>query len=1043
MESKATKEEDFEIAIESWLIDHAGYTKVDSSQFDPELALDHATLLSFIKDTQECTYSKLAASYGKDQADAMVVKRIASECDSRGLLDVVRNGVKDRGQHLHLAYFRPPTTLNPDTEKLYSNNRLTVMRQVHFDLGSKASIDMLLSLNGLPIATVELKNAFTGQRSINAIKQYIKDRIPGIKTPLIQYKKRALVHFAVDTDDVYMTTRLAGDSTFFLPFNTGNNGGKGNPVDHEYATGYKTGYLWENIWQRDSWLDIIHRFIHLQVDETRDIKTGKIKKKETLIFPRYNQLDVTRKLIATSRDKGIGDNYLIQHSAGSGKTNTISWTAHQLASLHDRNNNSIFSSVVVVSDRRNLDKQLQDSIYQIDHKYGLVAKIDDDKHSSDLADELNKGTKIIITTLQKFSFLMDKVRDLSGRNFAVIVDEAHSSQSGRSAGHLRGVLGGITNDKPLTEDEKFAAAEAEDTSAEEPPSLEDLVIAEAKSRGKQANISFYAFTATPKKKTLEMFGIVGKDGKPHPFHLYSMRQAIEERFILDVLKHYTTYNTYYKLSKAIEDDPEFDEKKAKKAIARYMTLHPHNIAQKTKIMVEHFRNFTMKKINGQAKAMVVTRSRLHAVRYKMAFDKYILDHGYSDIKALVAFSGTVVDPDIMDADGKNKQYSEYDFNGFSEKELPGRFATPEYQLLIVAEKYQTGFDQPLLHTMFVDKPLLGLKAVQTLSRLNRTTTGKVDTFILDFANNVDDIKDSFKPYFENTEIDEPTDPNQLYSLQTAIQDAPVIRSNDVDEFSKIYFKPQGKQSKRDHGQLNKWIDPAVDRYREAYRDPKSTANEEKYIEDGEIFKSTLQAFIRLYGFLSQIIDWRDAELEKLYAYGRYLLTKLPYRSNSGMIDLDDDVVLSSYRNEKTFEGSAALKIGETDTVGGPTEVGTAGGDSGKTSPLSAIITKINERFGTTWTEEDRLLFDQISGDMAKDEKLTEQARVNSKDQFKQVFEPKAMTAFVTRMGRNEKIVGSFMTNPEMRTIILTALLNEVYVNANKNIIVDTVSNGSF
>lgn len=1030
MSTKTTTEIDFEVAIEAWLLDHAGYEKVDSKQFDSELALDQTTLLAFIKDTQEDAYDKLTASHGASIVDISVVKRVASECDSRGLLDVVRNGVKDRGQHLHLAYFRPPTSLNPDTEKLYSKNRLTVMRQVYFDTASKSSIDMLLSLNGLPIATVELKNAFTGQRTINAIKQYLKDRVPSTKTPLIQYKKRALVHFAVDTDDVFMATRLSGNKTFFLPFNTGDKGGKGNPANHNYQTGYKTGYLWEEVWQRDSWLDIIHRFIHLQIEETREVSTGKKIKKETLIFPRYHQLIATRKLLKATKDNGVGNNYLIQHSAGSGKTNTISWTAHQLSSLHDTANKSIYSSVIVVSDRRNLDKQLQDSIYQIDHKHGVVAKIDEDKHSSDLADELNKGTKIIITTLQKFSFLMGKVKNLSNKNFGVIIDEAHSSQSGKSAGNLRGVLGGSLGDSSLNDEDTLSTAEIDDSKNVEPPSLEDLVVAEAKSRGQQPNISFYAFTATPKKKTLEMFGVMGADGNPHPFHLYSMRQAIEERFILDVLKHYTTYNSYFKLSKAIEDDPDLDEKKAKKAIARFMSLHPHNIAQKTEIMVEHFRNFTMKKIGGRAKAMVVTRSRLHAVRYKRAFDDYISKHGYSNIKALVAFSGTVEDPKELDANGEIAKLTEAGLNDFSEKELPNRFATPEYQILVVAEKYQTGFDQPLLHTMFVDKPLSGLKAVQTLSRLNRSASGKTDTFVLDFANSVEEIKESFKPYFENTEIDQPTDPNQLYTLLTAIKSPPVIRSSDVEEFAKVYFKPHAKQTKRDHGTLNKWIDPAVARYKDEYKDPKSEAGEEKYLEDGELFKSNLQAFVRLYSFLSQIIDWQDVELEKMYAYGRYLLTKLPYRSNAGILDLDDEVALTSYRNEKTFEGSATLNIGDTETVGGPTEIGTGGGNDPKQSPLSAIIEIINTRFGTEWTEEDRLLFDQISGDMGKDEKLNQQARANSKEQFRQVFEPEVTKAFVSRLGKNEKIVNSFMANAEMRKLILNALLHDVYENAN-------------
>jgi len=1017
--SKITSERAFESAIEAWLLEHSGYTKAPNDQFDAELGLDKTTLFEFIKETQEGAWKNLTASYGKSVEDS-VVKRIASECDKRGLLDVVRNGVKDRGQTIRLAYFRPPTSLNPETDKLYDQNRLTIMRQVYYDPDSKNSIDMLLSLNGLPIATVELKNAFTGQRSINAILQYVKDRVPSEKTKLIQYKKRALVHFAVDTDEAYMATRLAGKGTYFLPFNTGDNGGKGNPADHDYATGYKTGYLWEQVWQRDSWLDIIHRFIHVQVEEIRDPTTGRKTKKETLIFPRYHQLVSTRKMLDSTKENGVGKNYLIQHSAGSGKTNTISWTAHQIASLHGDDNEPVYNSVVVVSDRRNLDKQLQDNIYQMEHKQGVVAKIDEDKHSSDLADELNKGTKIIITTLQKFSFLMNRVKDLSDKRFAVIADEAHSSQGGRSAGNLRGVLG----EKTLKEEELLAEAEKLDGQEPEPLDMEDLILAEAKSRGKQPNLSFYAFTATPKAKTLELFGEMAADGKPYPFHLYSMRQAIEEKFILDVLKHYTTYKTYYKLSKAIEDDPEVDEKKAKRAIARFMSLHPHNIAQKTEIMVEHFRKFTSKKIGGRAKAMVVTRSRLHAVRYKQAFDKYIAEKGYADIKTLVAFSGTVDDPDVPEL-----SYTEPNMNKFSERELPNRFASPEFHVLIVAEKYQTGFDQPFLHTMFVDKLLAGLKAVQTLSRLNRTMKGKHDTFVLDFGNEIEDIKEGFKPYFEQTEIEEPTDHNLVYDLDHRLRQSPVLRAQEIDEFAMIYFKPQKDQTKRDHGMLNKWIDPAVERYKQEYRDTTAPAGDPTYTEEGEEFKSILHSYVRFYGFLSQIIDWQDVELEKLYAYGRYLLTKLPYRTSGGMLDLDDEVALTSYRNEKTFEGSGALREGEIATVYPATEIGAGRVAEDARTPLSVIIEVINERFGTDWTPEDGLLIEQISGDMAADEKLATQARANSKEQFKEVFTPAVMRAFVNRTGRNEKIVNDFMSNSEMRAYIISRLLEDVYRQA--------------
>lgn len=988
------------------MVKRAGYVKAGSGQFDAALGLDKHTLLAFLKATQTDALDALKVAYGSAVEDA-VVKRIAAECDARGLLDVVRNGVRDRGQHLRLAYFRPPTRLNPDTERRYDQNRLTVMRQVRYDLDSNRGIDMLLSLNGLPIATVELKNAFTGQRAEHAIDQYKKDRVPTAKTPLLQHKKRALVHFAVDTDEAYMTTRLAGDKTFFLPFNAGNDGGKGNAADHHYQTGYKTGYLWEEIWQRDTWLDIIHRFIHLQVEKTTDVASGKTTPTETLIFPRYHQLAAVRDLLADTRANGVGHNYLIQHSAGSGKTNTISWLAHQLASTHDPKDRPRFDSVVVVSDRRNLDKQLQDNIYQIEHKQGVVAKIDEDRNSHDLADELNKGTKVIITTLQKFSFLLDKVRDLSHRNFAVIVDEAHSSQGGQSAGNLRKALGGTRT------------AESED---DDLPDMEDLILAEAQRRGPQPNISFYAFTATPKHRTLEMFGGRDAAGNPQPFHLYALRQAIEERFIHDVLAYYTTYKTYYNLSKAIEDDPEVDERKAKKAIARLMSLHPHTLAQKTKIMVEHFHAFTRRKINGKAKAMLVTSSRLHAVRYKQEFDNYIAKKGYADLKTLVAFSGSVADPDVADV-----HHTEAGMNGIGERELPGRFATPDYQILIVAEKYQTGFDQPLLHTMFVDKRLSDLKAVQTLSRLNRTTEGKVDTFVLDFVNEIDEIKDAFKPYYEQTEIHEPTDPNHLYTLDAKLKSVPVLRDGEIDEFACIYFKPQPLQTHQGHGQLNKWIDPAVERFKQAYGIRNSDGD--AYTEEGEGFKSTLHSFVRLYGFLSQIITWQDPGLEKLYAYGRHLLAKLPRRPGDGMLELADEVELSHYRNEKTFAGSGALAASETEPVYGVGDVGTAKPKDDHTTPLSTIIETINERFGTHWTDEDKLLFDQISGDMAQ--RLAEQAKANAIEQFKQVFEPEVMRAFALRQGRNQKIINDFRSDKALRDLMMDTLLKQVYRTARK------------
>lgn len=1026
MSQRPTQELHFEEAIENWLVSHAGYESVPNQQYDAEMAFDPTTMIAFIKATQPAVYDALSASYGK-QVDDMVVRRIASECNSRGLLDVIRNGVRDRGQLVRLAYFKPASSLNPETEALYQQNRLTVMRQVYYDLASKNSIDMVLFINGLPIATVELKNQFTGQNWTHAVKQYKKDRVPTLKTPLLYFKKRALVHFAVDTDEAYMATKLAGDSTFFLPFNTGNDGGKGNPDTHSYQTGYKTGYLWEQIWERDSWLDIVHRFIHLQVEEEKDPVTGKIKTKETMIFPRFHQMDAVRKLVAVTRRDGIGESRLIQHSAGSGKTNTISWAAHQLASLHDENDQPMFNSVIVISDRRNLDKQLQDNVFAIEHKHGVVEKIDDGKHASDLAEALNTGVKIIITTLQKFSFLLDKVNDFSDKTFAVIVDEAHSSTGSKHTGNLKKALGAIPRKAGESEEEHmaavFEAAATEDSKVEEEPSIEDLICDDARSSGKQPNISFFAFTATPKHKTLTLFGTPDSEGFPHPFHLYSMRQAIEEGFIHDVLKYYTTYKTYFKLTKAVADDPEVDEKKAKRAINTYLSLHPTNLAQKTEIMVEHFRKFTRPKIGGKAKAMVVTKSRLHAVRYKQEFDKYIEKHGYTDVKALVAFSGSVDDPDLQEV-----SYTESEMNGFSDKELPSKFGTPEYHVLIVAEKYQTGFDQPLLHTMFVDKKLGDVKAVQTLSRLNRTTGGKKDTFVLDFENTVDDIVEAFQPYYEITTVDEPTDPNILYNFDSKLRATPVLRQLDIDEFAKVFFKDPAKQNKRDHGKYNQWIAPAVSRYKAEYRDH-SIKEYEAYTDEGEEFKSNLRSFVRLYSFVSQVVDFVDPDLHKLFAYGGMLLTKLPYRSNGGSINLDEEVALESYRLEKTYDGSGILEINEDAPVYGPSEVGTGGGKEDHSSPLSEVIKVVNDKYGTDWTDEDRLLFEQIAGDMAANENLAEKMRANTKEQVKPVFEAEAMSAFVNRHGRNEKIVGDFMQDANLRKLIIAALLDDVYNRA--------------
>jgi type I restriction enzyme R subunit len=975
-------EKTFESAIQDALIERGGYVSGQPKEYDSTLALFPNTLWDFLVDSQPEAIAKLEAIYG-EETKTRVLKYIASELNQRGSLEVLRKGLTDRGVSLSLAYFRAANELNEELNELYEKNVLTITRQVHFSLKNPdLSIDCVISLNGIPVATCELKQPFTNQNFEDAIKQYRYDRDP--TEPLLKFKQRTIVHFAVDPDVIYMATKLSGKDTTFLPFNKGVDNGAGNPSN---PTGFKTDYLWEEILPKDSWLDIIARYCHVQVD--KDKITGKVKEK--LIFPRYHQLDAVRKLTQHAASHGTGKNYLVQHSAGSGKSNSIAWLSYRLASLHNTENINVFDSVIVVTDRRVLDSQLQNTIYQFDHKQGVVWLVRDDAPESkgeQLANALNASAKIIIVTLQSFSFILDKLGAIQDRKYAVVVDEAHSSQTGESAATMRKIL---------------ATTQAEDAEDDE-ESYQDEINKAISARGPQTNISFFAFTATPKYKTLSLFGTPGPDGKPQPFHLYSMKQAIEEGFILDVLKNYTTYKTYFKLSKSLEEDPEVDKAKAARAIARFVSLHPHNLAQKTEIMVEHFRQFTRFKIEGKAKAMVVTASRQHAVRYKQEFDRYISEKGYDDLKALVAFSGKV------NIDGLS--YTESQMNGFGERELPDRFETDEYQVLLVAEKYQTGFDQPLLHTMYVDKKLQGLQAVQTLSRLNRTRPGKMDTFVLDFVNTAEEIQEAFAPFYEVTKIDEVLEPNQLYTLKNKLDGAQIYWEQDVENFARVFFKPLSKQKPSDQGLLHACIDPALERF-------KKLSQEEK-----DLFQHDLATFIRFYSFVSQMINLGDASLEKLYAYGRLLLTKLPKREDGGTLELDGGVSLSYYRIDKTFEGSNEIADGSAE-LKGPNALGT-GKELGTKAPLSQIIGILNEKFGTDFTSEDQLLFDRVVGDLSEDDQLSEQARNNSIEQFKYAFEPKAVEAFLNRMERNEDISTKFMQNKELRETALEWMMEEVF-----------------
>ena len=983
---KIHTEQTFETAIFQHLTAN-GWTEGLNTNFDRELALDPKAIIVFLQTSQPKEWEKLVQFYKAD-SETQIIKRLVKELELRGSLDVIRHGIIDSGIKFQLAYFQPDSSLNEETIALYAFNKLFVTRQVKYSTKNENSLDLLLSLNGLPVATAELKNHFTGQDVNNAKTQFKFDRDP--RELIFQFKKRALVHFSVDSDEVFITTRLDGDKTRFLPFNKGFNNGAGNPPSESY----RTSYLWEEIWAKDSWMNILSRYLHLQVDEiTVD---GKVYPKEALIFPRYHQLQAVRRLSSHSLTNGAGQSYLIQHSAGSGKSNTIAWLAYRLSSLHDTNDKRVFDSVIVITDRNVLDQQLQNTIYQFEHKQGVVERID--KDSNQLADAIKKGKDIIITTLQKFPFTLDKIKDLEDKKYAIVIDEAHSSQGGEASRKMKELLSAKTLDE----------AEKDDQDNEQTP--DDFIREQVKSRGPQKNISLFAFTATPKAKTIEVFGIKDESGKPKPFDLYSMKQAIEEGFILDVLKHYMTYKTFFRLNKAIEGDPLLNKKKASSAIGRFVSLHPHNVSQKTEVIIEHFRQVTMKKIGGRAKAMVVTGSRLHALRYYLEFKKYIKENKYQDIRPLVAFSGKVIDTDYPDG------VSEPQLNGFGEKELPSKFDTEEYRILLVADKYQTGFDQPLLHTMYVDKKLSGVKAVQTLSRLNRTCPGKEDTFVLDFANEQDTILQSFQPYYELTTLKENTDPNHLYDLKGRLDNVQVYQWSEINAFAEVFFKKEGHTAK-DQAKLYSWIDPSKDRFK---------ALEELKQDE---FKKALTSFVRLYSFLSQILPFQDVELEKLYAYGRLLLLKLPKTDYIERLKLDNDLALEYYRLQKMSENSILLEAKGEVPLNTTTEAG-IGRTSDEKAKLSEIVDVLNDRFGTDFNKADKLFFDQIEEELFSDETLKQQAQNNDINNFKYGFEEMFVGKLIERMEDNQKIFDKVMISSEFKMTVQDWLLKKLYKRFN-------------
>lgn len=977
-----TKEKNYEAFIEKYLTTKGGYIKADETGYDNKTGIIISDMFSFIKTSQPREWKKVIDSQGS-QAETYFIDRLKKNIDENGFLHVLRNGIKLNGVTINLIFFKPESNINTDSMKLYEQNICKLVRQLHYSYLNNNSLDSVLFINGFPIVTIELKNEFTGQTCDDAIRQYKNDRDPN--EIIFQFNKRSLVHFAVDLQEVYMTTKLNGIATKFLPFNQGSNGagnvgGKGNPYNEN---GFATAYLWENVLNKDSLFDILNKYIQLEVKKNK--KTGEIKK--TLIFPRYHQLDVVRKLIADAKQNGAGKNYLIQHSAGSGKSNSIAWLAYRLATLHDKDDKTIFDSVIVITDRRVLDQQLQDNIYQFEHTLGFIEKIDKNKSSKDLLTAVNSGKKIIITTLQKFPIIYKDIKS-ENKHFAVIIDEAHSSQTGNSAKKLKAGLGDL-------EEAIKIESELEELASEN----EDKLLNELASQGKQKNLSFFAFTATPKAKTLQIFGNKTESGTYVPFHIYSMQQAIEEGFILDVLQNYMTYSTFYKLVKKTNEDPEFEAGKGIKELIRFETLHPTNISQKTAIIIEQFLNTTAYKINGRAKAMVVTPSRLHAVKYINAFKEYIKKISMEDkIKVLVAFSGEVFDPDT------NETYTEAGINKISETQLPEAF-DEEYNVLIVAEKYQTGFDQPLLHTMFVDKKLSGIKAVQTLSRLNRICEGKTDTFVLDFVNKAEEIQNAFQDYYQGTVLTEGFDVNNVYDIYGRLEAYKIVDINDINGFADLYYS-----NSEDMGKLSSYL----------YKSKEKYINLDK--KDKYEFKSIMQAFLRNYNFVTQVTRMNDKELQASYIYYKYLNQFLP-KDNTKKIDVKDLVELEYFKIEKKFEGSISL----TKEQG---EIAPATGNIGRKSEetknkLSEIIDKINKKYQTKFTNMDKV-FEQIESDYLNDERMKAFARNNEEKAFKKVYDKEFENKAIQRYEQNSELFKILFTDEEFMNDIKSALFRVVY-----------------
>ena len=947
------------------LIAKQGYVHRNADDFDRSVALDKALVMQFIKTTQPNEWRRLEEQYST-ATETEFFKQLEKALKSRGALDVLRQGIKlIPGIKFSLCFFKPASGINAELLRLFHANILSCIDELKYSTKHENRIDIGLFVNGISLATIECKNKSTGTNFRHAEKQYRTDRSPAGEA-LLTFKQGALVHFAMDEDNVSMTTRLANGKTRFLPFNRGHDGGAGNP---DIADDFRTAYLYADqpdgkaIFSRDIFLDIIGRFIHL------DNTDGK----EALIFPRFQQLDAVLKMINHAKTHGSGHSYLIQHSAGSGKSNTIGWTAHRLITLHNDEDQAIFNTVIIVTDRVVLDRQLQNTVAQFEQTKGVVKKIDGT--SRQLKEAIEQGARIIITTIHKFS--TDHLKEISGqanRRFAILIDEAHGSQSGKHADNLA---------KTLTRDD-----------VGETTDIENIIAEHQNQRGPQSNISYFAFTATPRNVTLERFGTKDQNGLPHPFHLYSMRQAIEEGFILDVLKNYMTYKQYYKLEKIIEDDPALKGRTAQRRVARFAMLHPTAIAQKVEVIVEHFRRHVSKELGGEGKAMVVTQSREHAVKYYFSIKKYIQENKYSDVKALVAFSGE------LNLD--NEVYTESGINGFAETELPEKFNTSSYQILIVAEKYQTGFDQPKLCAMYVDRKLDGLQAVQTLSRLNRTAYSKDNTYILDFQNTIEDIQNAFKPFFESTSLEAISDPNQIYELEGRIKSFSIIDESEVNRFAETYYKTT--LDSYDRISLEKLVKNAVQRF--------------EYEEDEgkqEEFRQLLKSYMRFYSFVAQVIKLEDTGLEKLFSYVSWLSKLLPNREVPPDIDITDDMIrLQAFKIEQKEKGSASLSAGINSPLSPIKEFGAKPYTDDEEKALSEIINNFNERHGTEFTKADFMRFEQVNKDIMEDDNMKDMLRNNPPDVVYSAFSQAFFEGAIKLFQRDKQFQNIVMTDAVAR-----------------------------